>query len=112
MPGLSLHVVDVARGHPATGMKVEIFHRANRIAEGHLGTDGTLDHPIVRTTLDSGTYEVIFHAGAYFTGAALDLTDPPFLDLVPFRFTIADPARHHHVPLKITPWGFSVWRGA
>ena len=112
MPGLSVHVVDVARGKPAHGMKVEIFHGTARIAQGQLSQDGTLDHAIVSATLDAGTYEVIFHAGAFFAGAALGLSDPPFLDLVPFRFNIADPAQHYHLPMKITPWGFSLYRGA
>ena len=57
MPGLSLHVVDVARGAPAQGMRVEVFHGATRIAEGHLGANGTLDLPIVDATLAPGTYE-------------------------------------------------------
>ncbi len=113
MPGLSLHVVDTARGKPARGMKVEVFHRGALIADGHLGAGGTLDlHPITTTVLEAGTYEVVFHAGAFFAGAALELTDPPFLDLVPFRFNIADPAQHYHLPMKITPWGFSLYRGA
>ena len=112
MPGLSLHVVDVARGAPARGMKVEIFHAATQIAEGLLGANGTLDHPIVDATLAPGAYEVVFHAGAFFAGASLGLSDPPFLDLVPFRFNIADPDRHCHLPLKITPWGFSLYRGS
>ena len=112
MPGLSLHVVDVARGKPASGMKVEVFHDAALIAEGHLGADGTLDHPIVRATLKPGIHEVVFHAGAFFANTGLELSDPPFLDRVPFRFTLADPALHCHLPLKITPWGFSLYRGA
>ena len=112
MPGLSLHVVDVARGKPASGMKVEIFHKTHLIASGFLGADGTLTHSIVQTTLDIGVYEAVFHAGAFFASTSLELSDPPFLDLVPFWFSIADPARHYHLPLKITPWGFSVWRGA
>ena len=112
MPGISLHVVDVARGKPASGMKVEIFHDGSRIAEGQLRADGTLTHPIVQTTLNVGVYEAIFHAGAFFARTGLEVSDPPFLDLVPFRFSIADPAQHYHLPLKITPWGFSLHRGA
>jgi 5-hydroxyisourate hydrolase len=114
MPGLSLHVVDITRGQPAAGMWVEVFlldaHR-KRIADGQLGAHGTFDHAIARETLAIGTYEAVFHAGAFFTDPSLDLTDPPFLDLVPFRFNIADPAQHYHLPLKITPWGFSLFRG-
>ena len=112
MPGLSIHVVDVARGKPAAGMKIEIFHLDRLIAEGRLNQAGALDDPITSTTLTAGTHEVIFHAGAFFADAALGLPDPPFLDLVPFRFNIADPAQHYHLPMKITPWGFSLFRGA
>lgn len=115
MPGLSLHVVDVARGAPAGGMRVEVFRiapDAGRIAEGRLGEGGTLDHEIVGQTLAPGQYEVVFHAGGFFAGSNLGVTDPPFLDLVPFRFNIVDPSKHCHLPLKITPWGFSLYRGA
>ena len=115
MPGLSLHVVDVAQGRPAAGMRVQVFHvgqDTRRLAEAHLTAMGTLDHPITSTTLEAGTYEVVFHAGAFFAGSDLGLSDPPFLDMVPFRFNIADPAAHCHLPLKITPWGFSLYRGA
>ena len=115
MPGLSLQVVDVARGKPATGMRVEVFRifpTADRIADGRLNGGGTLDHAITAMTLTIGTYEVVFHAGEFFAGSDLGLSDPPFLGLVPFRFNIADPAQHYHLPLKITPWGFSLYRGA
>ena len=115
MPGLSVHVVDVARGAPAAGMRVEIARLGaapETIADGRLSGDGTLDLPVVTATLAAGTYEAVFHAGAFFAGAPLGLTDPPFLDLVPFRFNIADPSQHYHLPLKITPWGFSLYRGA
>ena len=112
MPGVSVHVVDVARGRPAAGMKVGIFHQGRCIAEGRLGADGTLAHAVTGQTLAAGVYEVVFHAGAFFAGVALDLSEPPFLDLVPFRFTLADPDQHYHLPMKITPWGFSLYRGA
>ncbi len=112
MPRLSLHVVDAGRGKPASGMKVEIFHKTHLIASGLLGADGTLTHSIVQTTLDTGVYEAVFHAGAFFASTGLEVSDPPFLDLVPFRFSIADPAQHYYLPLKITPWGFSLYRGA
>lgn len=115
MPGLSLHVVDVTLGRPAAGMRVEVFRISptpGRIAEGTLSAHGSFDHPIVSETLTAGSYEVIFHAGAFFAESALGQSDPPFLDLVPFRFNIADPTQHHHLPMKITPWGFSLYRGA
>jgi 5-hydroxyisourate hydrolase len=115
MPGMSLHVVDVARGKPATGMRVDIARLSPdpaTIATGTLASDGTLHHAVTTTTLIPGTYEVIFHAGTFFAGSMPDLTAPPFLDHVPFRFNLTDPTQHYHLPLKITPWGFCLYRGA
>jgi 5-hydroxyisourate hydrolase len=115
MPGISVHVVDVTRGVPATGMEIEIFAlmpQRRRIAEGRLAASGALDHEVATTTLPAGAYEVIFHAGAFFTGAGVAQSTPPFLDAVPFRFTVFDPSQHIHLPMKITPWGFSLYRGS
>ncbi len=112
--GISVHAVDVTRGVPAQGMRVEV-HALNPerrlVAEGRLAANGALDHAIAQGAL-AGRYEVVFHAGEYFRSASVPSSDPPFLDLVPFRFTIADPAQHYHLPLKITPWGFSLFRGS
>ncbi len=115
MPGLSVHVVDVTRGVPAEGMKVEVYAldpQRRLIAEGALLSNGVLDAPIVTETLPKGRYEVVFQAGAYFVASGAHTANPPFLDEVPFRFTIADPAQHYHLPMKMTPWGFSLYRGA
>lgn len=115
MSGLSVHVVDVARGRPAEGMRVEIFAldpERRLLAEGVLAANGALEHPITRQRLDAGPYEVVFHAGAFFAGTGIATADPPFLDLVPFRFALGDPGQHYHLPMKITPWGFSLYRGS
>lgn len=115
MPGISVHVVDTTRGMPAAGMRIEIFVLAparRRIAEGVLAPSGALDHAIARERLAAGTYEVVFHAGDFFKSAGVAQADPPFLDEVPFRFQIADPGQHYHLPMKMTPWGFSVYRGS
>lgn len=115
MPGISIHVVDVARGTPATGMYVEVFSLSparQRIADGQLGPVGALDHPIVQQQLAAGPYEVIFHAGAFFAAHGVAQSQPPFLDQVPFRLTVSDSAQHVHLPMKITPWGYSLFRGS
>ena len=115
MPGLSVHVVDVTRGVPATGMRIEIFAlqpARRRIVEGALAANGTLDHSIARAQLERGTYEVVFHAGTFFAANGVAQSSPPFLDEVPFRFTVFDPDQHIHLPMKITPWGFSLYRGS
>jgi 5-hydroxyisourate hydrolase len=115
MPGLSIHAVDVTRGVPAAGMRIEVYAISptrQRIAEGALAASGMLDHAIARERLAAGTYEVVFHAGAFFSAAGVAQATPPFLGEVPFRFTIADPEQHYHLPMKITPWGFSLYRGS
>jgi 5-hydroxyisourate hydrolase len=115
MPGLSVHAVDVTRGVPARGMRIEVFALAPQrrlIAEGELAASGVLEHAIAKERLQPGVYEVVFHAGAYFAAAGVPQANPPFLAEVPFRFTIADPEQHYHLPMKITPWGFSLYRGS
>jgi 5-hydroxyisourate hydrolase len=115
MPGLSVHAVDVTRGVPAGGMRIEVFALApvrRLIAEGRLSASGVLDHAIAGERLQPGTYEVVFHAGAFFRDAGVAQAEPPFLGEVPFRFAIADPEQHYHLPMKITPWGFSLYRGS
>lgn len=109
MSGLSVHAVDVASGRPAVGMRVEVFRlepERMRVAEGALGPGGALDHPIARQRLEPGLYEVLFHIGRYL-GAA-----DGFLEVAPFRFRIGDPDQHYHLPLKFTPWGYSLFRGS
>lgn len=114
--GISVHAVDVAEGRPGTGMKVEI-HRImpdgerTVIAEGLLGDNGALDHPVTTGEgVDAGVHEVLFHLGAFY--AASDRPPPPFLEVVPFRFRVFDASLHYHLPIKFTPWGFSLYRGA
>ncbi|KMO38784.1 transthyretin [Methylobacterium variabile] len=112
--GISVHAVDVAEGCPAVGLRVEIavLDASGRraVAEGVIGPDGSFDHPVVRGVgVGAGTYEAVFHLGAYFT--AQGRPGPHFLDQVPFRFTVVRPAEHHHLPLKFTRFGYAVFRG-
>ena len=114
--GISVHAVDVARGRPAQGMQVDIYALGgvrNMIASGKLGVSGALDHAVARGDgVEEGPYQVIFHVGDYLRATGAPTSTPPFLDLVPFRFTIADAAQHYHLPFKFTPWGFSLFRGS
>jgi len=116
MSGISVHAVDVARGRPAQGMQVDIYALEGvrkMIASGKLGANGTLDHPVAQGQgVQTGPYQVIFHVGDYLRATGSPTSTPPFLDLVPFRFTIANPAEHYHLPFKFTPWGFSLFRGS
>ncbi|GGJ70790.1 hydroxyisourate hydrolase [Deinococcus aquiradiocola] len=119
--GLTTHVLDTAHGRPAAGMSVQLF----RLAEGGLeglperllstvtNHDGRTDAPLVeRGRLRPGTYELVFDVGAYFAVLRLPLADPPFLGLVPVRFGISDLATHYHVPLLVSPWSYSTYRGS
>lgn len=111
--GISIHGVDVARGIPAKGLRVEL-HRLEPqpalIAEGRLAGSGALDHPVTQgQDVIAGLYEVRFHVGPWLHDSA---GTPGILDIVPFRFIIAAPEQHYHLPFKFTPWGFSLFRGS
>lgn len=117
MPGrLTTHVLDTAHGRPASGVEIELFrHEAaepeplNRV---WTSADGRTDEPLLEgEELVQGGYELIFHVGDYFAEKS-DASEPPFLDLVPVRFGVADPSEHYHVPLLISPWAYSTYRGS
>ena len=114
MPGLSIHVVDVSRGIVAAGMHVELSAlqptRA-RIAQAAVGSNGLVDAPSLRERLAPGEYEAILRVGDFYRGAGIELPLVPFLDVVTYRFGIADPEQHYHLPFKLTPWGYSCFRG-
>ncbi len=116
MPGLSIHVVDVSRGVVAAGMRIDVFALApdgarRLLARGTLSAKGTLDDPALDAVLDAGAYEATFHVAAYYREAGVPLPPIPFLDVVFYRFGIADPRQHYHLPFKCTPWGYSCFRG-
>ena len=117
MSGLTTHVLDTARGRPAAGIAVTL----SRIDAGEVRTtlvatetnaDGRTDAPLVAgPALRRGRYELTFVVGAYFA----DMVGPgdlPFLDVVPIRFAVADERAHYHVPLLVSPWSFSTYRGS
>jgi 5-hydroxyisourate hydrolase len=118
MTGLTTHVLDTASGKPAEGLKIELFHIEGDVR--HLlkavttNADGRVDGgPIlVGQSFKAGIYELIFHAGDYLRGTGAALPHPAFLDLVPIRFGIADETAHYHVPLLISPYGYSTYRGS
>ena len=117
MPHLSTHVLDTSRGWPAAGVEIRLS-----ILEGgnarHLKTavtnrDGRTDEPLLTgERLVPGRYELAFGAGAYFRSLAEPLPDPPFLDEVVVRFGLSDPDRNWHVPLLLSPYGYSTYRGS
>jgi 5-hydroxyisourate hydrolase len=120
MPRLSTHVLDTAHGRPAAGMRVELHRlvdglidgQRRLVAEATTNTDGRTDTPLLSADrLEPGLYEMTFHAGDYFRSGGLALTNPPFLDTVVVRIGISDPFGHYHVPLLLSPYGYSTYRG-
>lgn len=114
MPGVSIHVVDVARGVVAAGMQVELHAlgpRARLIADGAIGANGVLEHPALGAHFDAGEYEARLYVAEFYRTAGVALPAPPFLDVAIFRFGIADREAHYHLPVKLTPWGLSCFRG-
>jgi 2-oxo-4-hydroxy-4-carboxy-5-ureidoimidazoline decarboxylase len=112
---LSTHVLDNVRGGPAAGIKVALYEVGASaralILTALTNADGRTDAPLLGGgPLRIGTYELQFTVGDYFRGAAA--ADPPFLDVVPIRFSIAEPEGHYHVPLLVTPWSYSTYRGS
>ncbi len=118
MAGLTTHVLDIARGRPAAGVKIELYELgadgARRLVKtATTNADGRTDAPLIAPAeARVGRFELVFHAGDYFASAGARLADPPFLDVVPIRFAVADPSAHYHVPLLVSPWSYSTYRGS
>jgi 5-hydroxyisourate hydrolase len=109
---LTTHVLDVAHGRPARGVGIELWRDEVRIAATVTNDDGRTEAPLVAPgSLEVGVYELRFAVGAYFASSD-SATDPPFLDVVPVRFGISDASADHHVPLLVTPWSYSTYRGS
>lgn len=115
MAGLTTHVLDLARGRPAAGVVVELFASRSgalaSIARTKTNADGRSPAPLLDAArMAAGRYQLEFHVGDYFREGGL--IDAPFLDIVPVAFAIADPNAHYHVPLLISPYGYSTYRGS
>ncbi len=114
---LSTHVLDTHAGRPAAGVAVELYEfageAAHRIATAVTNVDGRTDRPLIGDRpLPIGCYELRFAIGDHFRSRGIEQGDPPFLDIVPLRFSIAEPEAHYHVPLLCTPWSYSTYRGS
>lgn len=114
MPRLTTHVLDTASGKPAAGMRVELRRpdSADVLAAATTNNDGRLDKPLLDgAAFKPGVYDIIFHVGDYFRARGLVLSEPAFFDAVPVRIGLgAD--RDYHVPLLISPFGYSTYRGS
>ena len=122
MGKLTTHVLNVAAGIPAAGMRIEL--RTNIAAPGALAdmslvatvqtnADGRCAAPLLQATaFGIGRYSLTFHVAAYFRALGQELPEPPFLDEVVIAFGIADPQQSYHVPLLVSPWSYSTYRGS
>jgi len=116
--GLSTHVLDTMHGSPAAGMAVELYdttqHGLTLVKRFTLNGDGrNPDGPLYDSaSLKAGTYRLVFDVAAYFRARGVQLPDPPFLDKVALDFGVANPQQHYHVPLLVSPWSYSTYRGS
>lgn len=114
---LSTHVLDTYHGRSAEGVAVELVEAGKyaraRLLQATTNRDGRTDQPLIANTpLRIGTYELLFHIGDYFRARDVQMPATPFLDVVPLRFGISEPEGHYHIPLVVTPWSYSTYRGS
>ncbi|WP_206952111.1 hydroxyisourate hydrolase [Trinickia acidisoli] len=117
MGKLTTHVLDTAHGRPGAGIAVELFKldgdARRSIARTVTNDDGRCDKPLLEgDAMAVGEYELVFHAGDYFAAVGVSVPQPRFVDRVVLRFGIADVAAHYHVPLLVSPWAYSTYRGS
>lgn len=118
MGRLTTHVLDTMKGGPAAGVAVTLHRvhpngRREALTECVTNADGRTDRPMLADdAFKPGVYELDFAIGAYFRASGVSLPEPPFLDVVPLRFGIADAGGHYHVPLLASPWSYSTYRGS
>jgi 5-hydroxyisourate hydrolase len=115
---LTTHILDTAAGRPAAGVAITLHAigadgTAVLVSRHVTNADGRCDAPILSgATMKTGVYELVFEIAAYFREHGAALAEPPFLDRIPIRFGISDARAHYHVPLLVSPYGFSTYRGS
>lgn len=116
MGRLTTHVLDTALGKPAQGLTIELWAmdgEPEKLSTHVTNSDGRIDGPILSDdAFQCGVYELRFHAGTYLKATGQELPDPLFLDIIPIRFGIAEAGSHYHVPLLLSPFGYSTYRGS
>ncbi len=115
--GLSTHVLDTMHGRPAAGMAVALYttegDSAMLVKRLALNGDGRTDEPLYADrSLRAGTYRLVFDVAAYFRASGIVLPEPNFLNQVSLDFGVAEPDQHYHVPLLVSPWSYSTYRGS
>jgi 5-hydroxyisourate hydrolase len=110
MTSLSTHVLDTARGQPARGMKLALWRDGTLRFEGETDADGRCPALAAAGPFAAGAYRLEFQVADYFRAQGVALPDPPFLGVVPIDFGMAD--GHHHVPLLVSPFAYSTYRGS
>ena len=115
--GLSTHVLDTTRGGPAVGMEVALYttegDAATLVRRFTLNADGRSDGPLYdNSTLKAGTYRLVFDVAGYFRTRGVQLPEPNFLNRVALDFGVAHTDQHYHVPLLVSPWSYSTYRGS
>ncbi|MCF6343889.1 MAG: hydroxyisourate hydrolase [Devosiaceae bacterium] len=114
---LTTHVLDTMSGSPAANMKIELFEiqgeNKNLLIEATTNQDGRCEKPLLaKESFKLGTYELLFYVSDYFANIDANLKNGQFLDIVPVRFTLSDAKAHYHVPLLVSPYGYSTYRGS
>ena len=115
---LSTHVLDTHSGKPAAGIEVELVELSNLgasrvVTRAITNSDGRTDQPLIGARpVPIGRYELVFSVGNYFAERQVPMSDPPFLDQIPLRFSVSEPEGHLHVPLLVTPWSYATYRGS
>jgi len=111
-------VLDTHSGKPAAGIFVVLTELSDLgapriVARTVTNSDGRTDQPLIGgRPVPIGHYELMFAVGDYFAGRDVPMSDPPFLDRIPLRFSVSDPEGHLHVPLLVTPWSYATYRGS
>lgn len=114
---VTTHVLDASRGCPAAGMRIDLYRLEGEdrrlVRTVVTNSDGRTDGAVIpKGELETGTFELLFHAGAYLDAAGGPAESPRFLDLIPIRFGVADAAAHYHVPLLLAGYSYSTYRGS
>ena len=111
---LTTHVLDTMHGRPARGMRLELYFvhgdHTHHLVDSYTNADGRVDQPLLSDEFQHGEYEIRFHVGQYFERIGVEI-ETPFLNVVPIRFTISED-KHYHVPLLVSPFAYSTYRGS